>query len=126
MISMREIVNNRSGSEARLVWLVGSTRTLTLADQGWRCGLTPFTSISPSRPINIKRGSVQIAREKYQTNPIQQFSGAELLPGVGDNLLKCNDSIALNLMTVQPEADQPKAETGADLVLHRTIENRGA
>ena len=36
------------------------------------------------------------------------------------------NSIALNLMTVQPEADQPKAETGADLVLHRTIENRGA
>src|SRR5882724_3363810 len=73
MISMREIVNNRSGSEARLVWLVGSTRTLTLADQGWRCGLTPVTSISPSRPINIKRGSVQIAREKYKTNPITRL-----------------------------------------------------
>src|SRR6266545_4414394 len=77
MISMREIVNNRSGSEARLVWLVGSTRTLTLADQGWRCGLTPFTSISPSRPINIKRGSVQIARGKnkklIQSNPITRL-----------------------------------------------------
>jgi hypothetical protein len=36
-----------------------------------------------------------------------------------------NRSIALNLMTVQPEADQPKAETGASLIRHRMIENRG-
>jgi hypothetical protein len=28
-------------------------------------------------------------------------------------------------MTVQPEADQPKAETVADLVGHRLIEYRG-
>jgi len=27
---------------------------------------------------------------------------------------------------VQPEADQPKAETGADQIRHRPIENRGA
>jgi hypothetical protein len=48
----------------RLLRLVGSTRTLTLADQALHRGLTPLAAISPFRPINIKRGGVQIAREK--------------------------------------------------------------
>jgi hypothetical protein len=43
------------------------------------------------------------------------FLGQEKLPGAGDRCPYRTAPKALNLMTVQPEADQPKAETGADL-----------
>jgi hypothetical protein len=49
------------------------------------------------------------------------------LPGAGRTLLvRFISPIALILMTVQPKADQPSAETGADRLRHRTTENKGA
>jgi hypothetical protein len=42
------------------------------------------------------------------------FWGNGDLLGAGDDSLAGRTPNALNLMTVQPEADQPSAETGAD------------
>jgi hypothetical protein len=53
------------------------------------------------------------------------FSG-NLFQGAGDHLVE-DSSQSLDLMTVQPQADPPQAETGADLrIRHQLIENRGA
>jgi hypothetical protein len=53
------------------------------------------------------------------SSEIRDCHGQEIVPSQ-------ENSIALNLMTVQPVADPPEAETSADLIRQQKIENRGA
>ena len=53
--------------------------------------------------------------EPWTRRGTDSFLGQIKIARGGRSLTSQENFIALKLMTVQPEADQPKAETGADL-----------